>query len=96
MILIVLLILVFAGLAIFGLFAFGVLGAVSRGQKRAESKAKPTLDAAFNGKPNVSFTINMQTLKFDDVVLGAKERGYRLAHQNINQYGAGTLLFEKV
>lgn len=84
------------GVALFGLFGFLVLGGVSKGQKKSESNADQTLDAAFNGAPDVTFKINMQSVKYETVILGAKKRGYKLVHQADNQYGPHTLIFEKV
>lgn len=92
----VILLLLVGGLALFGFFGFGVLGLVGRNQKKAEQNAEQILDDAFDGRPDVTFTINMQTLKYDTVVLGAKQRGYKLTHQADNQYGPHTLVFEKV
>ena len=87
--------LLLSGLALFGWFGFLVLGGVSRGQKRAESNAEQILNEAFNGDPSVTFKINMQSVKYETVIVGAKERGYDLIHQADNQYGPYTLIFEK-
>lgn len=84
------------GLALFGLFGFLVLRGVSKGQKNSEANAEQILNAAFNGSPNVTFKINMQSVKYETVILGAKKRGYKLVHQADNQYGPHTLIFEKV
>lgn len=87
--------LVLAGLALFGAFGFMLLGAVNRGQQKSEKDATQILDNAFDGRPDVTFTINMQTLKYETVVLGAKQRGYKLVHQAENKYGPHTLIFVK-
>lgn len=68
---------------------------VDRDQSRAEGNAATILDAAFDGRQDVTFTVHMRTLKYETVVLGAKQRGYRLVHQAENQYGPHTLIFEK-
>lgn len=83
------------GLAAFGIFGFLVLGAVSRGQKKSEANAEQTLNAAFNGAQTVTFPINMQSVKYETVIVGAAQRGYELKHQADNQYGPHTLIFEK-
>lgn len=84
------------GLALFGLFGFLLLGGVNKGQKKSEANAEQILNAAFNGAPNVTFKITMQSVKYETVILGAKKRGYKLIHQADNQYGPHTLIFEKV
>lgn len=84
------------GLALFGLFGFWLLGSTSRSQKKAENNSKQILDEAFDGRSDVTFKVNMATLKYETVVMGAKERGYKLVHQAENQYGPHTLIFEKV
>lgn len=80
----------------FGLFGMLILGMVNRGQKKSEANAEQILNDAFDGSPDVTFKINMQTLKYETVIAGAKQRGYKLAHQADNQYGPHTLIFEKV
>ena len=87
---------VLIGLALFGVFGFLILRSVNKGQKKSESNATQILDDAFDGSPDVTFKINMQTLKYENVILGAKERGYKLVHQADNQYGPHTLILEKV
>lgn len=91
-----LLVLVVGGLMVLGVFGAVLLGSVGKSQKKAEANADQILDAAFDGNPDVTFTLNMATLKYDTVVSGAKQRGYRLVHQADNQYGPHTLMFEKV
>lgn len=84
------------GLMLLGLFGFVVLAGVNRGQKKSEANAEQILDDAFDGSSNVTFKINMQTVKYETVIVGAKDRGYKLIHQADNQYGPHTLIFEKV
>lgn len=79
----------------FGIFGFVVLLNTGSAQKKAERDADSILDTAFNGAPDVTFKLNMRTLKYDTVVSGAKQRGYKLTHQADNQYGPHTLIFEK-
>jgi hypothetical protein len=65
-------------------------------QAKAEKNATQILDQTFDGRSDVSFELNMRTLKYDTLVIGAKERGYKVASQALNQYGAGMILFEKL
>jgi len=84
------------GLALFGVMGFLLLGTVSRGAKRSERHAEQILDQAFDGREDVSFPINMQSVKHETVIVGAKARGYKLVHESSNQYGPTMLMFEKV
>lgn len=84
------------GVAAFGLLGIIVIGQANKGQKTAESQSEQILDATFDGRPDVTFTVNMRTLKYETVVLGAKQRGYKLVHQADNNYGPHTLIFEKI
>lgn len=96
MILVVLIIgvLLFAGVVAF--LVIGGLFKVESDQNKAEKDAARILDETFDGRRDVTFTTTMRTLKHATVVLGAKERGYRLANQVTGQYGYGTLMFELV
>ena len=91
----IIVLLVLAALIGFGWFGFALLGHVDRGQKKSEANADQILDDAFDGSENVTFTINMQSVKYETVIVGAKARGYKLIHQADNQYGPHTLIFEK-
>lgn len=92
------------GLAVLVLLFFGavfwvglaVIGKSERDQKKAESNSAEILDAAFDGRPNVTFNVNWGSLKYETVIMGATERGYRLAHQAGDLKTAMTLVFEKV
>lgn len=90
-----LILLVLVLVAGFGWLMLGGVALINKGQKKAESNAEQTLDAAFDGSPNVTFKINMQSVKYETVIIGAKSRGYKLIHQADNQYGPHTLIFEK-
>lgn len=87
--------LVLIAIALFGLVGFFVLRGINKGQKNSEANAEQILDTAFDGSPDVTFKINMQSVKYETVVLGAKKRGYKLAHQAENEHGPHTLIFEK-
>lgn len=78
-----------------GVVAFLVLFSTNRAQKKAETNADRLLDETFDGRPDVTYTLNMRTLKYGTVVTGAKQRGYKLVNQAENQYGPHTLIFEK-
>lgn len=88
--------LLLTGVALFGFFGILFLIWVNRGQQKSESNAEQILDAAFDGRPDVTFTVNMRTVKYETAVIGAKQRGYKLVHQAENQYGPHTLIFEKI
>lgn len=91
-----LLTLVIVGLMAFGIVGFFLLTSTGRSQKKAEANADQILDASFDGSPDVTVKVNMASLKYETVVMGAKRRGYKLVHQAENQYGPHTLIFEKV
>lgn len=88
--------LLLVGLGLFGFFGFLVLGSVNKGQKKSEANSEEILDNAFDGSPQVTFKINMQSVKYETAIAGATSRGYKLVHQADNQYGPHTLIFEKV
>jgi hypothetical protein len=75
--------------------SLGIIGSTEKKQKAAESRSSEILDAAFDGREDVTFQINWTTLKYETVVLGAKERGYALSNQAGDPKGAMTLVFEK-
>jgi hypothetical protein len=83
------------GLMLFGAFGIWILTSTGREQKKAEANAPRLLDDAFDGSDTVTVTVNMSTMKYETVVVGAKERGYKLLSQADNQYGPHTLIFER-
>lgn len=91
-------------LILFGLFGLAVMVVlvyvgvfkIGSDQKKAEASAPEALDALFDGRPDVTFNGHMRSMKFETVMAGAKERGYRLAHQGGDTNGAFTLMFEKI
>lgn len=94
-----LIVLLVLGLAFVGAvvwIVFGTLAKVEGDQKKAEQNAEAILNKTFDGREDVSFPLNMRTLKYETVVLGAKKRGYKLTHEARNQYGPSMLIFEKV
>lgn len=82
-------------LMVFGIFGFALLGKVDRDQKKAESNSETALDALFDGAPDVTFSGHMRSMKYETVIIGAKKRGYELAHQAGDPKGAFTLIFAK-
>jgi hypothetical protein len=82
-------------LAIFGILGFAMLGGMNSTQKKAEANADQILDEAFDGRNDVTFTINAVSVKYETVLAGAKQRGYKLVHQADNQYGPSKLVFER-
>lgn len=87
---------ILAAFVILGVVGIVVLTKTGGDQKKAEANAGAILDAAFNGQPDVTFSLNMRTLKYETVMAGARQRGYRLVDKAENQYGPHTLIFEKV
>lgn len=83
------------GLAVVvALIFFGVFK-VERDQKKAEANAEVSLDALFDGRPDVTFSGHMRSMKYETVITGAKARGYKLEHQGGDPKGAFTLIFTK-
>lgn len=85
----------------FLLFA-GVIGYFSfaegeRAREKAEANADAFLADTFDGRPDVIVTINMRTPSYETVVLGAKERGYRLVHEStvVESLDVKRLIFER-
>ena len=80
-----------AGWLGFGLFVYG-----NRAGAKAEANAPSILDKAFVGD-DVVFKINMESPKYETVVLGAKARGYRLCSESNDTANgsAKTLIFER-
>lgn len=82
-------------LGLFGFFGFFFLASTSRAQRKAEATADTTLDAVFDGRSDVTYPVNMRTMKPETVIAGAEARGYQLTHQTSNQYGPTALMFRK-
>lgn len=53
-----------------------------RQQKRSEEHAEELLDDLFD-EPNVAVDLTARTLTYETVVLGARERGYRLLSESL-------------
>lgn len=68
----------------------------SKARKKALSEAPTTLDAAFDGRDDVTFEVSDMTLPVGRVISGATERGYRVKAQVAATKTSSTLIFEKV
>jgi len=90
---VVLAVLLFGG---FSLIVWAGVFKVGHDQSVAEKNSVAILDETFDGRPDVTFKLNMRTLKYETVIAGAKARGYKVAHEAGNPNGAMTLMFEKV
>lgn len=80
-----------------GMLAIGLVVGGNKIQKKAEANAPGILDRAFVGD-DVVFKVNLESPKYETVVLGAKARGYRLMNETNNTASgsAKTLIFERV
>lgn len=96
-ILVAIVVLFVGGLLIAGFLGFGLFAYGEQARARAEKKAPAILDAAFDGRENVVYNINMESVSYETAVLGAKERGYRLLSQTDDtpEGFSKTLIFEK-
>jgi len=85
-------------LGFFGVVFWIAVGWNASIERKAEvrgGRSAQILDETFDGREDVTFQINWTTLKYETVILGAKERGYVLTHQAGDPNGAMTLVFEK-
>lgn len=67
----------------------------ARSRRAEQARAAELLDAAFNGKPAVTYPVSARTLHSSEVIEGGIERGYRLV-SNTGGRSARTLVFERV
>lgn len=81
-----------------GLLGLGLFVHAGSLQKKAEANAPALLDAAFDGRNNVVFKVNLESLLYETVIVGAKERGYSLYSETSDTPtgSAKTLIFERV
>lgn len=84
----------FAAFAIWLTMATSLLE--SKAKKRAIADAPAILDAAFDGRADVTFEISGGSLPAPRVISGAAERGYRVRTQVASGKTGSTLIFEKV
>lgn len=73
-----------------------IVRGVSRQGRDAQARAPQILDEAFDGRRDVTFTIGPGNLRFEETVLGARERGYTLTGQSLrDSLGTQTLVFAR-
>lgn len=76
--------------------AFWFAAKASKKKDEAKANAPELLDQLFNGDAVVTYTAGFAALDVSDVIKGAIERGYVLAHQGEkNSYGMVELVFTK-
>jgi hypothetical protein len=92
---VLLVLLVIAGMVFTGMAAFGLSGYTDHLAKKAEAHSPQILDAAFDGRADVVFKVNLESMRYETVMLGARDRGYVLANETIDAPGAKTLIFTK-
>lgn len=92
-----LVVLLVIGVCVAGWAAIGLIAHGGRTRKKAEERAPEILDAAFDGRPDVVFKVNLETPSYETVLLGAKARGYRLEHETDDAPNgmAKTLIFSR-
>lgn len=85
------------GLMAFGFFGFVFMGSMSNANKKVQQNAEQILDDTFDGKETAVYKVTSigGTLKFEQVLAGAEQRGYRLHAQNQDTEHLTTLVFKK-
>ncbi|MEV4777453.1 hypothetical protein [Microbacterium sp. LWH12-1.2] len=83
------------GIAVFVAVVFLGVFKVDSDQNKAEKNSGEALDKLFNGATDVTFSGHLRSMKYETVILGAKERGYKVAHQAGDPKATFTLIFEK-
>lgn len=71
-----------------------VMGGTKTQREEAMETKDAQLDALFDGRPQVMFSVTMVSLPADEVLAGAHERGYRLISDQKSTYGPRELVFE--
>ncbi len=79
---------------LFGFLMIMGLSSIAVSADKAKKAGPATLDAAFDGRPDVVFKVTLTSVPFEDVVLGAQARGYDLSSQS-DTGGAQTLIFRR-
>lgn len=65
-------------------------------ERRIQSKAEQILDKKFDGTATVTYRVDATTgLRYDQVLLGAEQRGYALYSKNQDTKNVTTLVFKK-
>jgi hypothetical protein len=88
-------VIVFGGLIFAGWAGFALFLSAEHLRKKAEANAPAILDETFSGAEDVVVKVNLESLPYERYVLGAKERGYRLANETSTTENSKTLIFER-
>lgn len=81
-------------LAAFIAIAYNVLKLIT--ERRIQGKAEQILDEKFDGSDPVAYRVDGTTgLRYDQVLLGAEQRGYQLYSKNQDTKHITTLVFKK-
>lgn len=75
-------------------FAIGLLASEEKGRKRSLANEPDILDGAFT-TDDVTFKVGAATLPYENVVLGAKRRGYQLIAETEEPGNRKTLVFTR-
>lgn len=79
------------------ILGFGLFASEEKSRRKAVADAPAILGAVFAGQPDVVFKVTPRTLPYETVLLGAKDRGYRLVGETSEASGnVKTLVFTKV
>ena len=82
-ILLIVVVFVFVGAIALALpLGIALLGREERMQKRSEEQAPELLDAAFDGDETVVLDVTARSMRYETVMRGAIERGYRLLNES--------------
>jgi len=90
--------LILIGLALFGFFGLIFMGTMDSADKKVQRNAEQILDETFNGAETAVYKVATigGTLKFEQVLAGAEQRGYALHAQNQEAKYLTTLVFKRV
>jgi hypothetical protein len=84
------------GIAVLGMLLSWFALRSDRILKEAIANAPAILDASFDGRENVAVKTTWVSLPYEQVIIGAKDRGYRLTNQTGTSNSDATLIFEKI
>lgn len=92
---VVLVVLAFVAIGALAFFlAIGSMAKDEKGRKTALADESSVLDAAFTAD-DVTFKVTPRTLPYENVILGAKHRGYRLIGEAEEPGNRKTLVFTR-
>lgn len=91
------LIVLIVGLMLFGFVGFIFIGMMDNADKKVQQNADKILDNTFDGSETATYKVVGfgGTLKFEQVLKGAEQRGYELHAQNQDNENLTTLVFKK-